>query len=103
MTTVNEMDGKLVVIVKGAFDIMATRCIAGDLTTAAQVNAAMSENALRVLAVGCRIIDAVPEEVTPELLEKGPDLPGPRRHDRPRPVPRQETPWPSAARPVSAR
>ena len=70
MTTVNEMDGKLVVIVKGAFDIMATRCIAGDLTTAAQVNAAMSENALRVLAVGCRIIDAVPEEVTPELLEK---------------------------------
>ncbi len=34
MTTVNQMDGQYVVIVKGAFDMMAPRCVAGDLETA---------------------------------------------------------------------
>ena len=51
MTTVNKIDGKNVVIVKGAFDMMAPRCVAGDLETARKVTDAMSENALRVLAV----------------------------------------------------
>ena len=34
MTSVNNIDGKNIVIVKGAFDIMASRCIVGDIETA---------------------------------------------------------------------
>ncbi|MBQ8915476.1 MAG: cation-translocating P-type ATPase, partial [Clostridia bacterium] len=69
MTTVNEIDGKLYVIVKGAFDVMATRCVAGDLEKAREFTESMSRDALRVLAVGIKTIDALPEEITPETLE----------------------------------
>jgi Ca2+-transporting ATPase len=34
MTSVNQMEGKTVVIVKGAFDVMAARCVKGDLEAA---------------------------------------------------------------------
>ena len=34
MSTINRMDGRNIVIVKGAFDMMAERCIAGDLEKA---------------------------------------------------------------------
>ncbi len=71
MTTVNKIDGKNIVIVKGAFDMMAPRCIAGDLETAKKVTEAMSENALRVLAVAYKEIDTVPENSTSEELENG--------------------------------
>jgi len=71
MTTVNQIDGKNVVIVKGAFDMMAPRCVAGDLETARKVTDAMSENALRVLAVAYKEIDTVPETPTSEELENG--------------------------------
>ena len=71
MTTVNKIDVKNVVIVKGAFDMMAPRCVAGDLETARKVTDTMSENALRVLAVAYKEIDAVPENPTSEELENG--------------------------------
>ena len=71
MTTINKIDGKNIVIVKGAFDVMADRCIAGDLKTAKQVTEAMSEKALRVLAVGYKEIDEIPENLTSEELESG--------------------------------
>ena len=71
MTTVNVMDGKNVVIVKGAFDMLAARCIAGDLETAKRVTEEMSENALRVLAIACKTVDTVPENPTSEELENG--------------------------------
>ncbi len=71
MTTVNKIDGKNVVIVKGAFDMMAPRCVTGDLETARKVTDAMSENALRVLAVAYKEIDTVPENPTSEELENG--------------------------------
>ena len=71
MTTINKIDGKLIVIVKGAFDVMASRCIGGDLKKAAQVNEDMSKNALRVLAIGCKEIAHVPAEPTSEELENG--------------------------------
>ena len=69
MTTVNDFDGKKVVIVKGAFDMMASRCISGDLDTAKAITELMSKDALRVLAIGYKVIDAVPEEPTSEKLE----------------------------------
>ena len=71
MTTVNDMDGRKVVIVKGAFDMMAPRCTAGDLEEARKVCDQMSENALRVLAVGYKIIDALPESPDSDTLENG--------------------------------
>ena len=71
MTTVNKIGGKNIVIVKGAFDVMASRCVAGDLEKAAKVNEDMSKNALRVLAIGYKEIDEVPNEPTSEKLENG--------------------------------
>ena len=71
MTTINLVDGKHLVIVKGAVDVMASRCVSGDLEKAAQVNENMSRNALRVLAVGYKFIDAMPATLTPEELETG--------------------------------
>ncbi len=71
MSTVNRMDGKLVVITKGAFDVMATRCVAGDIETARKMTDSMSADALRVLAVGYKIIDELPAELTTETLENG--------------------------------
>lgn len=71
MTTVNRVDGKNVVIVKGAFDMMASRCIKGDMESAKRVTEEMSASALRVLAVAYKVIDEVPEEPTSETLENG--------------------------------
>ena len=71
MTTVNRIDGKNIVIVKGAFDVLASRCISGDRKKAAQINEEMSKKALRVLAIAYKAIDIVPENPTSEQLESG--------------------------------
>ena len=71
MTTVNLIDGKNTVIVKGAFDIMAGLCTSGDIETAKRVTEEMSDDALRVLAVAYKEIDSVPENPTYEELENG--------------------------------
>ena len=71
MSTVNKIDGKNIVIVKGAFDVMASRCVAGDIEKAQKVNDDMSKQALRVLAVGYKEIDSVPENPESEDLETG--------------------------------
>ena len=71
MTTVNRIDGKNIVIVKGAFDMMAVRCVAGDLEAAKEMTESMSENALRVLAIAYKEIDTVPANPTSDELENG--------------------------------
>ena len=71
MTTVNLIDGKNTVIVKGAFDIMAGLCTSGDIETAKRVTEEMSDDALRVLAVAYKEIDSVPQNPTSEELENG--------------------------------
>ena len=71
MTSVNQMEGKTVAIVKGAFDVMAARCVKGDLEAAREKNDEMSRQALRVLAVGYKVIPSLPEELTSEALENG--------------------------------
>ncbi len=70
MTTVHKIDGKLIAIVKGAFDVMASRCKEGNIETARKVNDDMSSQALRVIAVAYRELDSLPENPTPEVLEK---------------------------------
>ena len=69
MSTVNRIDGKNIVIVKGAFDMMAPRCVKGDLDTAREWVERMSEDALRVLAVAYREVDEIPDAPTSESLE----------------------------------
>ncbi len=71
MTTINSIGGKKFVIVKGAFDVMAPRCVAGNLEMAGRINEAMSREALRVLAVAYKEIDRVPDVLTSEELENG--------------------------------
>lgn len=69
MTTVNRIDGRNVVIVKGAFDMMMPRCKKGDLETAKRITESMSNDALRVLAIAFREIDEVPDNPTSDQLE----------------------------------
>ena len=71
MTTVNEIDGKITVIVKGAFDMLADCCISGDIEKAKKITENMSAEALRVLAVAYKTIDKVPETLESEDLENG--------------------------------
>ena len=71
MSTINVIDGKKLVIVKGAVDMMEKRCVAGNFAKAHEINRQMSQNALRVLAVAYKEIDEIPAELTSENLENG--------------------------------
>ena len=72
MTSVNKMEDKNVVIVKGAFDVIAKRCIKGDLESAYNVNNKMSENALRVIAVAYKYVEKIQEDkLEDELIFMG--------------------------------
>lgn len=72
MSTVNSIDGKNVVIVKGAFDMLMPRCIEGDLENAKKMNELMSAQALRVLAVAYKQTQGVPSDDTPaDQIEQG--------------------------------
>ncbi|HEY8344991.1 MAG TPA: calcium-translocating P-type ATPase, PMCA-type [Bacillota bacterium] len=71
MTTVNRIDGKLIVIVKGAFDMLAQKCIAGDVQAGREYAELLGAQALRVLAVAYKEIEQVPADPSPEVLENG--------------------------------
>ncbi|WP_101911167.1 calcium-translocating P-type ATPase, PMCA-type [Marasmitruncus massiliensis] len=71
MTTVNRIDGQLYAIVKGAPDILMERCTVGDIPAALQANEAMGRDALRVLAVGFKLLEQVPVLFLPQELESG--------------------------------
>lgn len=71
MTTVNEIDGKKIVITKGAFDMLEARCVKGDFARARELCEEMSASALRVLAIAYKVIEEVPAEATSEELENG--------------------------------
>jgi Ca2+-transporting ATPase len=71
MTPINRIENRIVVIVKGAFDMLTSRCIHGDISAAEAVNNQMAGNALRVIAIAYKEIDEVPEKLTPEKLESG--------------------------------
>jgi Ca2+-transporting ATPase len=76
MTTVNMVDGKCLVIVKGAPDILYSKCVSGDIASASAAGDEMSKDALRVLAIGCKEIESLPEKYGPDDLETGLDLIG---------------------------
>ncbi len=69
MTTINKIDGKYIAIVKGGFDVLASRCIKGDIKKANEFVEKMSNDALRVLCVAYKEIPEVPAVLTSEELE----------------------------------
>lgn len=69
MTTIHPLGDKYIAIVKGAFDIMLSRCTHGDIETAHEVNKKMSQMALRVIAVAYKMYDEIPESIDPETVE----------------------------------
>ena len=69
MTSVNRIDGRNVVIVKGAFDSIAPLCVDGDIQRATQANDQMSRDALRVLAIACKVVPQVSDAPTIDELE----------------------------------
>lgn len=69
MSTVHSMDGKITVIVKGAFDVLASKCISGDIEKAKEFNERFSQDALRVIAIAYKVIDKAPEKPKAEELE----------------------------------
>ena len=71
MTTVNEIDGKNIVIVKGAFDVLAEKCISGNIGKAKEITDKLSEDALRVIAIAYKEITEIPQIPTSEELENG--------------------------------
>lgn len=54
MTTIHRIDGKVIAIVKGAFDSIRPLCVSGDLEKASKINDMMSRDALRVLTIAVR-------------------------------------------------
>ena len=71
MSTINVIDGKKIVIVKGAVDMMESRCTSGNFAKAKEMNELMSSSALRVLAIGYKVINEVPDELISEEIENG--------------------------------
>ena len=71
MTTVHAVNGRYLVVTKGAFDMLAMRCVRGDLTRAKALTEEMSASSLRVLAVAAKVLDEAPAEYTSETLEAG--------------------------------
>lgn len=70
MTTVHEVGGKLLAVVKGGYDVLLPLCVNADQSKADAVNMRMAKNALRVIAVACKEVREIPEEPDPESLEK---------------------------------
>jgi Ca2+-transporting ATPase len=71
MTTINDIDGKNVVIVKGAIDSVSTRCTSGDVQKGREIAEEMGSSALRVLAVASKEIQKIPATLDPAEIESG--------------------------------
>lgn len=71
MTTVHAVNGRYLVVTKGAFDMLALRCVRGDLARAKALTEEMSASSLRVLAVAAKVLDEAPAAYTSETLEAG--------------------------------
>lgn len=69
MTTVHIIDGRPIAIVKGAPEILFGKCIQGDTEQAAEINEQFANQALRVLAIAYKPLNAIPTNPIPEELE----------------------------------
>ena len=73
MSTVHPIGDKFRIMVKGAPDVLLSRCSVGaeQAKAAACRNEEMASRALRVLGVAYRDVNTIPEELTTETLETG--------------------------------
>ncbi len=69
MTSINEVNGQKIAIVKGAFESIAPRCSTIDLAKATAMMEELGGQALRVLAVAYKSIPTIPEALDSESLE----------------------------------
>ncbi len=69
MSVICNYNNKNIVIVKGAFDVLAKRCVNGDTEKARKINDEMSNNALRVIAIAFKDIDKIPQELDSDNIE----------------------------------
>ena len=70
MCCVVRLEGKVMVIVKGAFDSLEKCCSKGDLAKARRKNEEMAGEALRVLAVAYKELPSPPKAISRENLEQ---------------------------------
>ena len=72
MTSIHLIDGKKMVIVKGAPDTLLPRCVGADTEEILKVNKSFGKEALRVLAVGYKFVDGdLPVHLDPDEIESG--------------------------------
>ncbi len=70
MTTIHKIDNKIIAIVKGAPDILMSRCKkVSELSEAKKINNKWSDNAKRVLAVGIKVLKEVPKKIDDKKIE----------------------------------
>lgn len=69
MTVFVKHEGKIISITKGGPDVIFSRCKDLDLDEVSKINEIMSNDALRVLALGIRFWQEEPDEITSEVVE----------------------------------
>ena len=72
MSTVHPFQGKYRVMVKGAPDVLLDRCLIGpeEARAAAERNEELASRAIRVLGMAYKDLDALPDELTTDTLER---------------------------------
>lgn len=68
-TTVNMIDGRVFVIVRGAPDIVLEKCIGADDKKITEAYEQLCNEGMRVLAISYKILDAMPTNTSEDVLE----------------------------------
>lgn len=69
MSVINEIDNKKIVITKGAYDSIISKCVAGNSERVKGLVDELSAQALRVLAIAYKEMKELPQKITTEELE----------------------------------
>ena len=69
MTTIHQVEGGYLQITKGAFDRLPVKCNSTFAGKAVEIHDSFAQRALRVITVGIRMWEEMPEDLSPENLE----------------------------------